>query len=504
MNEKNETPIGEVGANMDVSISEDLLCEDTPTKGLSQISAQEYLTSFLSEFVGMSIEGLGGEDRRMSSFVQAKMGLLFERYVTGKDGDNIEKNVLVDEGGRIFIFNGRYFEKSTFDTLHYCVKQAMIDNNVGEVYIYNAPEKIAKECYNALQQVHDCKFNPQRKYIIFKNCVLNIETDEIFENGHFLSDMVLDFDYYPDKRFPFWEEFVQKTVPDAEMRTALQQFCGAFLMDRQKTKIEYICLLVGTGRNGKSVLAQSIINIFPENIVSQYSPEQLFKSSQSMYYLADINGKIANYCDDISEKDFSGGDFKSFTSGAKFKGRHPYGKPFTVTKIPLMLCCSNRIPASKDDTDGYYRRILPIICPNKVADNEVDTSLEHKLSTDEARLGIFNWILEGYRQLIANDGKIKLGQAIEEAKKTYRENTDPVANYVAENGYTPDSTKKTPLKEVFASFKKWQKDMGQKSSIDYTVFRERLVSLGFSVQKSTNNRSHVYWRITEITAENST
>ena len=115
-------------------------------------------------------------------------------------------------------------------------------------------KEIAKECFNALQQVHECKFNPQRKYIIFKNCVLNIETGEIFENGHFVSDMVLDFDYYPDKRFPFWEEFVQKTVPDAEMRTALQQFCGAFLMDRQKTKIEYICILCGGGQNGKSVL----------------------------------------------------------------------------------------------------------------------------------------------------------------------------------------------------------------------------------------------------------
>ena len=169
-----------------------------------------------------------------------------------------------------------------------------------------------------------------------------------------------------------------------------------------------------------------------------------------------------------------------------------------------MLCCSNRIPASRDDTDGYYRRILPIICPNKVADNEVDTNLEYKLSTDEARLGIFLWLFEGYRQLLSNDGKIVLGKAIQEARKHYRENTDPVANYVSENGYAPDSTQKMPLKKAYADFKKWQKDMGQKNTIEYTNFRERLVSLGFSVQKSNNNLSHVFWSITEVTAEDST
>ena len=96
---------------------------------------------------------------------------------------------------------------------------------------------------------------------------------------------------------------------------------------------------MGEGQNGKSIICKAVINTLGRGVASAYSPEQLFKSSQAEYHLADVNGKIVNYCDDVSKKDFSGGDFKQFVSGGEFTGRHPYSKrPTKVNKIPLMLC----------------------------------------------------------------------------------------------------------------------------------------------------------------------
>jgi putative DNA primase/helicase len=149
-----------------------------------------------------------------------------------------------------------------------------------------------------------------------------------------------------------------------------------------------------------------------------------------MYYLADINGKMANYCDDMSNKDFSGGDFKQFTSGAKFSARHPYGRPFVVRRVPLMMCCVNEVPPTTDDTDGYFRRLLPIMCPAKIADHEVDTELPNKLSTDEAKCGIFNWILGGYKSLMDAKGKISVSDSIAGMKELIREDSNSARRWV--------------------------------------------------------------------------
>ena len=255
---------------------------------------KQYITDYLADVVGISIEGRGTDAKTVDKLTEAQIGKIFVRYITGKDGDKIDRHFLMEEGGKLFAFNGTYYEDITEDTLEYLISETMQNSNVGDVYCFNSAKKITTACTLALSQEKECKFIPDRRYAVFNNCVLDIETGKIHEHSiKYRTDMVLDFDYYPDKRFPFWEEFVQKTVPDAEMRTALQQFCGAFLMDRQKTKIEYICILCGGGQNGKSVLCEAIVQMFGERLVSAYQPDQLFKSSQSMYYLADINGQMA-------------------------------------------------------------------------------------------------------------------------------------------------------------------------------------------------------------------
>lgn len=398
---------------------------------------KEYIVNYLVDKVGDSIWGRGAEASRVNKLVEAQIGRLFERYITGKDGDKIDRYFLVDEGGILYIFNGSNFERITNEnTLKYLIKLTMEKSNVGAVYQYNSSKKIADECEISIKQEKECKFIPDRRYAVFNNVVLDIETGKLSPHSvKYVTDMVFDFDYDPDKRFPFWEQFVEKTIPDEEMRKAFQQFCGAFFVNRSKVKIEHICILVGSGQNGKSVLAEAIVGMFGGNLVTKYSPEQLFKSSQRDYALADVHGKLANYCDDISNKDFSGGDFKLFTSGAPFQGRHPYGSYFIVTKIPLMLCCANAMPPTTDDTDGYYRRLLPIMCPNQVADKDKDPLLKDKLATPEARVGIFNWLLDGYHELIANNGKIEIGSSIKEVKDTIKAEANSARRWVKEMGF---------------------------------------------------------------------
>lgn len=399
-------------------------------------SLKENIINYLDATVGSCIVGQGNSDTKVNKLTEAMIGQQFEQFITGNGGDKVAQVILIAENGEPYAYNGKFFEVVTNETLQYTIKRCMADADVGKVYQFNSHKKISEECLLALTQEPSCAFDPDRRYVVFTNVVLDIETGELLDHdSKYKTDMVFDFEYDPTTTSALWERFLEETVQDEGMRRAFQMFCGAFLANRKKYKIEHICLLVGTGLNGKSVMAEAVVGLFNKHLKSVYSPEQLFKSSQKEYYLADIDGKVVNYCDDVSNKDFSGGDFKAFTSGAEFAGRHAYSRrPMKVTRVPLMICNVNEIPPTTDDTDGYYRRLLPIVCPNVITEDKIDTSLSSKLATDQAKQAIFNWIMAGYKMLVANGGKISVSDSIKSVKETIKNESNSVRRWITERG----------------------------------------------------------------------
>lgn len=396
----------------------------------------DIVIDYLVECIGDSVKAMGAEDEKVNKRKESEICDAFERYICGVDGDEGNDFFKMAEGDVLYVYTGKYYERADDVQLSSIIKKVMEKLGIGIVYCKNSHKMIATECLHELMSEDRHKFEPDRRYIVFDNGVLDTVTGKFMEHDvRFKTDVVLHMDYKSDARSALWDRLISETIPDSGMRTAFQEFCGGFLADRNEYKIEYLCLMVGTGRNGKSVVCEAITGIFGDDLVSSYSPEDLFKSQQSEYRLADINGKLANYADDVSNRDFSGGDFKRFISGAKFQGRHIYGRPFTVTKIPLMLCCVNEIPPTTDDTQGHFRRLLPIVCPNQIADKDVDVKLPQKLAAPEVKMAIFNWILEGYRILVESDGKIDISDSIKELKEGIKDDSNSARRWVREMGF---------------------------------------------------------------------
>ena len=445
----------------------------------SPSKVKQVIIDYLNPFMSANIHNEGSSDTKINKHTEAFVGQMFERYLTGNDGDVVKNMILVAESGEPYAYNGKYFEAITPEMLQYIVKRVMADNNVGIVYQFNSHKKISDECLLALMQEPSCAFEPDRRYIVFNNTVLDIETGNLLDHdAKYKTDMVFDFDYDPEAVSGLWDKFMAETVQDEGMRKAFQMFCGAFLANRKRFKIEHICLLVGKGLNGKSVMAEAVVGLFNKNLKSVYSPEQLFKSSQKEYYLADIDGKVVNYCDDVSNKDFSGGDFKAFTSGAEFAGRHAYSRrPMKVTRVPLMICNVNEIPPTTDDTDGYYRRLLPIVCPNVITEDKIDTTLSNKLATQESKQAIFNWLMEGYRMLVANNGKISVSDSIKNVKENIKNESNSVRRWLSsEEMYAVQPESKhdarwKSLKEWMNIYVDWCKEFNESPKVSKGVVK---------------------------------
>lgn len=334
----------------------------------------QHIIDYLVETVGPSIEDAGLSDERVNKRTEAGLCKSFRRYVCGIDGDEGCDYFKVDEEGMLYVFNGMYFELMLEETLLEMIIEVMEKKNVGIVYQTGSAKIVRDYCLNRLKGDERCLFVPNRQFVCFKNGVFDLKTMKLNPfDVKYKTDIILDFDYQAGVRSALWDKVLGMTVPDENMRETFHQYCGCFLANRNEYKIEYITFVVGEGQNGKSIICKAVVNMLGHNVASSYTPEQLFKSSQMEYHLADVNGKIVNYCDEVSNKDFSGGDFKQFVSGGAFTGRHPYSKrPTKVDKIPLMLCCANTIPPTTDDTEGYFRRFLIILAPNHIEDRDKD------------------------------------------------------------------------------------------------------------------------------------
>lgn len=439
----------------------------------------QHIIDYLAATAGPSIENSGLSDERVNKRTEAGLCQSFRRYICGAPGDSGCDYFKVDGEGLLHVFNGRYFEMMLEETFLELIREVMERMNVGIVYQTGSAKVVMEYCLNRLRGDERCLFVPDRRYVCFRNGVYDLSSMRLTDfDVRYKTDVVLDFDYTEGAHSALWDKVLSTTVPDANMRETFHQFCGCFLASRTEYKIEHILFVVGEGQNGKSVICKAVVNMLGPEVASSYSPEQLFKSSQMEYHLADVNGKIVNYCDEVSNKDFSGGDFKQFVSGGAFTGRHPYSKrPTKVDRIPLMLCCANAIPPTTDDTEGYFRRFLIILAPNHVAERDKDPMLEMKLQAPEVKSAIFNWVLEGYRAFVSNGGKIEIAGSVKEVVDEMRANANSLRRWIDSQGYvaaTPAGTtgygwkpKKEWVQEYVRYCNDWNETpRNQKSLID--------------------------------------
>lgn len=397
----------------------------------------EQIIDYLCTTAGPSLENQGLTDERVNKKTEAGMAKALRRYMCGIDGDEGNDYFKMDEDEQLYVFNGMYYEHMSENTLLQIVISVMEKMNVGIVYQTGSAKIIKDYVMDTLKGTERCRFVADRRYVCFTNGVFDLVDMKLKPfDIKYKTDIVLDFAYIADAKSALWDSVLAQTVPDENMRETLHQFCGCFLVKREEYKVEYICFVVGEGQNGKSIICKAVVNMLGPAVASSYNPEQLFKSSQRDYHLANVNGKIVNYCDEVSNKDFSGGDFKQFVSGAEFIGRHPYSqKPTKVNKIPLMLCCANSIPPTTDDTEGYFRRFLIILAPNHIDDRDKDPMLEMKLKAPEVKAAIFNWVLEGYKIFIQNGGKIEIADTVRDVVNEMRENSNSLQRWISTFGY---------------------------------------------------------------------
>ncbi|MBD5178113.1 MAG: hypothetical protein HDT00_00230, partial [Bacteroidales bacterium] len=379
---------------------------------------------------------------------------LFEQFLClGAD-----KRVLVgDDGATLYAYNGAFFEQIGVRAEKFMaelVKRTMRALRIGSLYVQSCPEKIARAVVSTLTSSDEYLYKPDRRYIAFQNGIFDLDSGKLKAFSiKYRPFIALDVDYGDerslykelDERYggswernpaKLWLRKIDEIIPNRDMQDAFQQFCGSLLIDRERVRVEYICYLVGSGSNGKSVVAGAIAGVFGDEFFSRFSLKQLFKDGDARVNIAALEGKICNLIGDLEARDVrGGGDFKRAVSGEKFQGRRNYKDPITV-QFPPLLCCTNELPESADDSWGYHRRQLPVYTTRRQwGEGDKDPMLTQKLTTADARRYIFTWIYEGYRKIMRNGGNIRLGEDVLRAQRVLQDHANSARSWWSDGGY---------------------------------------------------------------------
>jgi putative DNA primase/helicase len=281
----------------------------------------------------------------------------------------------------------------------------------------------------------------------------------------------LPFDHDEMADAPLFRHYLNRVLPEKELQNILAEFFGYVFT--KHLKLEKALLLYGTGANGKSVLFDVMNALLGKENVTNFSLSDLLQEHNR----ALISNKLLNYGSEINAAT-TRDVFKNLVSTEPIQARLKYGQSFLMENYAKLCFNCNELPRDIEQTTAYFRRLL--IVPFRVAipEAEQDKRLADKIIETELS-GVFNWILDGLRRLLANE-RFTESEIIRAEIETYRKESDSVAMFVADENYKR-SNEFTTLKDLYQSYKIYCQENGCRA-LGRNKFGIRLEMLGFPRQ----------------------
>lgn len=458
------------------------------------VDAKKFATDYFDGSVGVCIPRLGEMATRVEQKTEAEILDVFEQYTAVREGDNMPRYFHADSRHSVMVYNGRYYEHQTAEELEIIIKYALRNAEVGKVYEKNSPKKIADEVLKELWN-GNYRWTPSGQYFVFANGVLNTDTMQLLPHSEkYLTNNIFDVDFDPNAKCEEFQKCLDFSLGKDEQLT-LQELCGYMLFP--DCRHEKIGVLVGNGRNGKSLLLRAISYALGESRVSHYNLAEM--TDPKGLSIAKSMSCIANICYDSGNTIKVGQEaqFKTYCSGEPMKAKLLYKDHTETTAYPKSIIAVNELPQSADFSDGFYRRFLIVEFPKQIPIEQVDVNLFDKLKKEQ--VGILLWIIEGYKRLKRN-GRFTESESTKQAMEDYRTNSDNVKIFLRETGWRK-SDKKVKLSNLYSIYKEWAEKNGYRNPVASTKFGARLRLLQFEVKASTGNITYVWAEQYELPIE---
>jgi P4 family phage/plasmid primase-like protien len=234
--------------------------------------------------------------------------------------------------------------------------------------------------------------------------------------------------YDPDATCPRFDAFLERIIPDANVRAFLQRAVGYSLTG--ETSEQCLLFLHGSGANGKSTFLAILQELFGD-YGCQAAPELLeaTKTSRHPTELADLFGARLVATIEVDEgRQMAESLVKQMTGGDRMKARFMRENFFEFSPTHKIFLAANHKPAVRGDDEGIWRRIhlvpFGVTIPAAARDKNIVAKLRQELP------GILHWALRGCLQW-QNSG-LGVPEAVARATASYRAEQDALGAFLSE------------------------------------------------------------------------
>ena len=258
----------------------------------------------------------------------------------------------------------------------------------------------------------------------------------------------------PDVDTQEWSSFLDRILPDEEVRAFLQRFIGYSLLGSVTEHI--FAIAHGSGQNGKSTFTETIGNALGD--YAQQAPTTLFMrghygpaAGQATPDVVKLRGvRLAIAAESDRAIPLAEAEVKNLTGGNTITARALHKDPITFEPSHTILMETNYLPKITGRDEGIWRRITAIPFTEYIPPEERDKELKSRLMLQSTSL--LTWAIEGLKSY--QDIGLAVPEAVRLYTSNYRTNSDSVTRFVMDM-CTRQRDEQVQISQLFSSYKNW-------------------------------------------------
>lgn len=255
---------------------------------------------------------------------------------------------------------------------------------------------------------------------------------------------------------PIWEDFLYDACGNHQDRFKYLQMLSGYLLTGENPQ-QHIYLFRGNGRNGKSTYVSAVTDILG-NYATTMAMKSIINHHGSGYNddLMHLRGKRLVTVAELAEHMIiDSGRVKAFTGNDRIAARHLYGK-WEEFKLPTkFILLMNDLPKCNDTSDGFWSRVKIIPFDYPVPPHRRNTELPKQLIPEYP--GILNWMIQGYEQLMMENGMMADTDRMIHLQSNYRSRFDPFISFLETEYALGQEGDKVRTTEVRDHFNAWMR-----------------------------------------------
>lgn len=344
---------------------------------------------------------------------------------------------------------------------------------------------------------HASDFDRQTLLFNLKNGTLNLQTMQLQKHkpDDKLSKMA-NVIYHPALKCERFERFITEITEGKQERADMLQKALGYSLKGEANEECYFTAIGEKTRNGKGTLFDTVLNIFGGygaqmdfNTIARGGAKDGSRATPDLARLIGIRFALANE----PEKGVCINEalLKQLTGGDDITARPLYGDLIEFKPKFKLFVSANSKPTVSDDSLFSSGRIKMLPFTRHFSEEERDTGLKSNFRTEQAKSGILNWLLAGYRKYLAEglmdtpEMKVLTGE--------YRRENDYIGQYLDDRfNFSANGT--TTLKALRCDYASWCGVIGTKP-LGLKGFKEELEKHDIEVKVIHNHQYGITGRV---------